>query len=249
MLIIPQIETPVSENYAIFEENLINLLSIIEKLDLTGQNQDLHIPRLIIEQNFGVNGLLVCKDLKDRCGSVKTAYAFNMRDKNRISILSDLITLKQLGINDIIVSEGIHPLKTAFNAAKPVYDIDVLSLGLILKRKLMKGSIAETTIGESFGAFNFGVVSAASTAADGLKIKKLADIGADRFILNYTGKTLDEGIINYIKSEKREIFLYVIESHISNSLEDIIKESEKLNLNGVIIKIIDEKSNIFTRRI
>ena len=247
MRIIPQIETPVSENYINFEENLIKLLGGIEKSGLNNQNTGQDLPRIILEQNFGVNGLLLCKDLKDKQGNLNIAYAFNMRDKNRISILSDLITLKQIGVKDIIVSEGIHPLKTVFNAAKPVYDVDILGIALILKRGFMnylEGIVDK----DEADFFNLGAVISASTAVDGLKVKKLINIGADRFIINYTGKNPDEDIIKYIKSEKKEVFLYVKESYIDNSPEDFIKANERLNLDGIIIKITDEKANVFTRQ-
>ena len=247
MRIIPQIETPVSENYINFEENLIKLLGGIEKSGLNNQNTGQDLPRIILEQNFGVNGLLLCKDLKDKQGSLNIAYAFNMRDKNRISILSDLITLKQIGVKDIIVSEGIHPLKTVFNAAKPVYDVDILGIASILKRGFMnylEGIVDK----DEADFFNLGAVISASTAVDGLKVKKLINIGADRFIINYTGKNPDENIIKYIKSEKKEVFLYVKESYIDNSPEDFIKANERLNLDGIIIKITDEKANVFTRQ-
>ncbi len=247
MRIIPQIETPVSENYINFEENLIKLLGGIEKSGLNNQNTGQDLPRIILEQNFGVNGLLLCKDLKDKQGNLNIAYAFNMRDKNRISILSDLTTLKQIGVKDIIVSEGIHPLKTVFNAAKPVYDVDILGIALILKRGFMnylEGIVDK----DEANFFNLGAVISASTAVDGLKVKKLINIGADRFIINYTGKNPDEDIIKYIKSEKKEVFLYVKESYIDNSPEDFIKANERLNLDGIIIKITDEKANVFTRQ-
>lgn len=247
MRIIPQIETPVGENYVTFEENLIKLLGVIEKTGLNNQNDGRDFPGIIIEQNFGVNGLLLCKDLNDRLGSINTAYAFNMRDKNRISILSDLITLKQIGVKDIIVSEGVHPLKTVFNSAKPVYDVDILGIGLILKRGFMNylGGIIDK---DEPDFFNLGVVVSASAPVDGLKAKKLINAGADRFIINYAGKNPDEDIIKYIKSEKKEIFLYVKESYIDDSLKDFIGTKERLNLDGIIIKITDEKTNVFTRQ-
>lgn len=243
MQIIVQIETPISENYTTFEENLIKLLDVIKKSALNKQNKESDLPELILEQNFGINGLMLCKDIKDRHGNIKTAYAFNMRDKNRISILSDLMTLKQIGIKDIIVSEGLHPLKTLFNAAKPVYDIDILGVCLILKRGFMNNIPGITQDKEDF--FNFGAVVAADTQVDGLKIKKLVQIGADRFIVNYSGKSPDADIIKYIKSEKKEVFLYVKESYVNNSVEDFIKTNEPLGLDGIIIKIMDEKSNVF----
>jgi len=247
MQIIAQIETPVGENYATFEENLIKLLGGIKNSALNKQNKEQDLPELILEQNFGINGLVLCKDLKDRHGNIKTAYAFNMRDKNRISILSDLMTLRQIDIKDIIVSEGLHPLKTVFNAAKPVYDIDILGLCLILKRGLMDNLPGIDKDKADF--FNFGAVVAADVPADGLKIKKLVQTGADRFIINYTGKSPDGDIIKYIKSKKKEVFLYAKESYINNSVEDFIKTNEPLNFDGIIIKIMDEKANVFTQYI
>ncbi len=237
MRIIPQIETPVSENYPAFEENLIKLLDGMDAIGLNRLNTKQSLPQLIIEQNFGVNALLLCNDLKEK-HNIKTAYAFNMRDKNRISVLSDLITLKQTGIKDIIVSEGVHPLKTEFRAAKPVYDIDILGLGLILKRGLISGVPLDF--------FNFGAAVAASASVDFLKVKKLIDIGADRFFINYTGKDPYEDIIKYIKSKNKEVFLHVKELNISGSTDDFIKKVENLGLDGVIIKITDEKANVFT---
>ena len=98
------------------------------------------------------------------------------------------------------------------------------------------------------GFFNLGVVVSASAPVDGLKAKKLINAGADRFIINYTGKNPDEDIIKYIKSEKKEIFLYVKESYIDDSLKNFIQANERLNLDGIIIKITDEKANVFTRQ-
>jgi hypothetical protein len=128
-----------------------------------------------------------------------------------------------------------------------VYDVDILGIALILKRGFMnylEGIVDK----DEADFFNLGAVISASTAVDGLKVKKLINIGADRFIINYTGKNPDEDIIKYIKSEKKEVFLYVKESYIDNSPEDFIKANERLNLDGIIIKITDEKANVFTRQ-
>ena len=65
MQIIPQIETPVSKNYSIFEENLIKLLNAVEKDPQYGARTDNSLPQIIIEQNFGFNALLLCRDLKE----------------------------------------------------------------------------------------------------------------------------------------------------------------------------------------
>ena len=239
MQIIPQIETPVSKNYSVFEEDLIKLLNAVENDPQNGSRTDNSLPQIIIEQNCGFNALLLCRDLKEKY-KIKTAYAFNMRDKNRISLLSDLITLKQLGLKDIIVFEGVHPLKTEFKSAKPVYDIDILGLGLMLKRGLMNDIASDL--------FNFGAVIGASAAVDFLKAKKLIEIGTDSFFINYAGVNPDESMIKYIKSNNKKLFLIVKELSIKGSLSDFIKTIDNLGLDGIVIKITDESSNVFTRK-
>jgi hypothetical protein len=251
MKIIPQIETPAGENYIDFEENLSKLIEGIKhkgkKFGLNGAEGAMDSYPVVIEQNFGINALLLCNDLKNRHNNnnLNIIYAFNMRDKNRVAILSDLITLEQLGLKDIIISEGLHPLKTVFYAAKPVYDIDVLGLSSIIKTgfPLLK----DNDYVNNFSLFNLGVVVGISTPADFLKIKKLSKIGVDRFIINYFGDNLDINIINYIKAEKKPVFIFVNESNVKSTLEEFIKKNLELNVDGIIIKILNEKSNIFTQ--
>lgn len=243
MRIIPQIETPVSENYINFEENLSKLVEDVKyankKFGLNGANNTIDATGsypVVIEQDFGINALLLCKDLKDRYANLNIIYAFNMRDKNRIAILSDLMTLGQLGIKDIMISEGLHPLKTIFYAAKPVYDIDVLGLSSIIKKE-----------SPDFSLFNLGVVVGASAPVDFFKIKKLCKIGVDRFAVNYSGDDIDINIINYIKAEKKSVFIYAKESDVKPALGEFMKKNLELNADGIIIKILNEKSNIFTK--
>ncbi|MCL4321112.1 MAG: hypothetical protein M0016_05720 [Deltaproteobacteria bacterium] len=249
MKIIPQIETPAGENYINFEENLSKLIEGIKytskKFGLNGPGEAIESYPVVIEQNFGINALLLCNDLKNRHNNLNIIYAFNMRDKNRVAILSDLITLKQLGLKDIIISEGLHPLKTVFYAAKPVYDIDVLGLSSIIKTgfPLLK----DNEYVNNFSLFNLGVVVGVSTQVDFLKIKKLSKIGVDSFVINYFGDNLDINIINYIKAEKKPVFIFVNESNVKSTLEEFIKKNLELNVDGVIIKISNEKSNIFTQ--
>lgn len=247
MKIIPQIETPVAENYADFGENLNKLAEDIKntnkRLGLNKANDPANSSSIIIEQNFGINALLLCRDLKERHNDINTIYAFNMRDKNRVAILSDLITLGKLGIKDIIISEGVHPLKTPFYASKPVYDMDVLGLSSIIKKDFSYPDIKGYS--DNFHLFNLGVVVGVSTPADFLKIKKLNKIGADLFVMNCLKNDADINIINYIKSEKKSVFIYINESNIKSTLEEFVENSRNLNIDGIIIKILSEESNVF----
>lgn len=243
MKILSQIETPTGGSYVNFEENLSKIIDgvmrVNKKFGSAEDGKQASSCTVVIEQNFGINALLSCKYLKDKysgTGMLDVVYAFNMRDKNRIAVLSDLITLKQLGIKDIIMSEGVHPLKTVFSAAKPVYDIDVVSFSSIIKKEY-----------PDFGFFNLGVMVGASTPMDFSKIKKLGKIGIDIFVINYSGDDIDINIVNYIKSKGKSVLLYTKESDVKPSLEEYMEKSLKLNADGIIIKILDEKSNIFTR--
>jgi 5,10-methylenetetrahydrofolate reductase len=56
------------------------------------------------------------------------------RDRNRLSLQSELLGAGALGINNVLVMSGDHPAKGDHQGAKPVYDLDpVQLLGLIQK--------------------------------------------------------------------------------------------------------------------
>lgn len=229
MNIIPKIETPVSENYKNFLKELMPIA--------------LHFKQIIIEQNFGINGILMCKELKEMDDEIDITYAFNMRDKNRIALFSDIITLEQIGIKNIMISEGLHPQKTSFYFVKPVYDIDTVALSSIIKSNALGGNNFKPE-GINFNEFNLGVIVGASTPADLIKIKKLVSIGVDSFIINsFSDNT---GAIKYIKNENKKVYIQSMESEIS-SIEDYIDKAARLGADALIVKIMNEKTNIFKR--
>ncbi len=226
MELIPQIETPSGGDYPAFKKAILDFAeSLRTRLEKPLQGVEVnYVDRLIIEQNDGMNGLVLLKDLKEMVKNIELSFAFNLRDKNRIAIFSDLIALRQIGIKNIIVSEGAHPLKTRFKGAKPVYDIDVLSLTAMIK----KGEI-------NHNDFRVGAVTGASTLADGVRIKKLDKTGADEFLVNYS-TDMDKSVIDLIKETGKPFFI-VSEEGENDFLKGLFKKASGFGASGVIIKI------------
>jgi hypothetical protein len=258
MNIIPEIESPLSENYIDFLKELKILLNGLSS------NRVINIKNIIIEQNFGFNAILLSKFVSDENPDLAITYSFNMRDKNRIALFSDIITLEQLGLKNIIISEGLHPMKTVFHSAKPVYDIDVVTFSSIIKKSKSINHLIENNLNNdllndvhvvcsedaayNIGNFNLGVKIAASTPADMVKIKKLISVGADNFIIN--SFTDNVCAIEYIKKEHKNVFIHINELEIGktfNSLDEAYAKTLNLKADGLIIKIISPKINILKK--
>ncbi|MCZ7382421.1 MAG: methylenetetrahydrofolate reductase [Candidatus Methanoperedens sp.] len=64
----------------------------------------------------------------------ETIMHMTCRDRNRIALQSELLGAFALGIKNIIIMSGDHPVKGDHESAKPVYDMDsVQLLGLVQK--------------------------------------------------------------------------------------------------------------------
>jgi 5,10-methylenetetrahydrofolate reductase len=64
----------------------------------------------------------------------ETIMHLTCRDRNRLALQSELLGAFALGIKNILVMSGDHPVKGDHEGAKPVYDMDsVQLLGLIQK--------------------------------------------------------------------------------------------------------------------
>ena len=80
--------------------------------------------------------LAACCILREK--GLETIMHITCRDRNRLSLQSELIGAHSLGIRNVLVMSGDHPSKGDHEGAKPVYDLDsVQLLGMI--RKLNKG--------------------------------------------------------------------------------------------------------------
>ncbi len=68
----------------------------------------------------------------------ETIMHLTCRDRNRLALQSELLGAYVLGIKNILVMSGDHPVKGDHEGAKPVYDMDSVQL-LGLVRKLNSG--------------------------------------------------------------------------------------------------------------
>lgn len=75
------------------------------------------------------------KALKDR--GYEPICQVACRDRNRIALQSDVLSAAALGIHNILVMTGDHPLLGDHPQAKPVYDLD--SIGLLHAIKELQG--------------------------------------------------------------------------------------------------------------
>ncbi len=92
------------------------------------------------------------------------------RDRNRLALQSELLGAFALGINNVLVMSGDHPIKGDHAGAKPVYDLDSVQL-LELIQKLNKGTDFSGSLLE--GTPDFFAGAATNTELNELSLIKL----------------------------------------------------------------------------
>ena len=73
-----------------------------------------------------LGSLATCKALKD--AGLLPIYQLTCRDRNRIALQSDLLSAAMLGIDNVLVLTGDHIKLGDHKQAKPVFDLDSVSL-------------------------------------------------------------------------------------------------------------------------
>ncbi|MFC1807817.1 methylenetetrahydrofolate reductase [Candidatus Omnitrophota bacterium] len=73
-----------------------------------------------------LGSLAACHLIKDI--GLDPVYQITCRDRNRLALQSDLLSASVLGINNILVLTGDHPLSGDHPQAKPVFDLDSVQL-------------------------------------------------------------------------------------------------------------------------
>lgn len=108
----------------------------------------------------------------------ETIMHLTCRDRNRLALQSELLAAYALGVSNILVMSGDHPVKGDHAGAKPVYDLDsVQLLGLI--RKLNKGFDLSGNRLQSSPDFCAGAVANAEINEPALiKLEKKIKMGA-----------------------------------------------------------------------
>jgi len=110
-------------------------------VDETLENIDLlkdQVDALNVADNRGaimrLNPLAVCHLIKERGG--EPVLQLSCRDRNRLSLQSDLLSAHVLGIHNVLCITGDHITLGDHSEAKPVYDLD--SVQLLQAVKLLK---------------------------------------------------------------------------------------------------------------
>ncbi len=70
---------------------------------------------------------------------IEPIFQITCRDRNRLALQSDLLSAYVLGIRNVLVLTGDHPILGDHPEAKPVFDLDSVSL-LKVASKLMEGT-------------------------------------------------------------------------------------------------------------
>ncbi len=128
-----------------------------------------------------LGSLAVCHLLQER--GMEPIFQLTCRDRNRISLQSDLLNAYVLGIRNVLVLTGDHPVLGDHPDAKPVFDLDSVSL-LRVASGLMEGR--DMNGNELDGRPNFCLGAVVNPGADPielqlLKMQKKIDCGAKYF--------------------------------------------------------------------
>ena len=129
-----------------------------------------------------LGSLAMCKVLKD--AGMNPIFQLACRDRNRIALESDLLSAAMLGIDNILCLTGDHTKMGDHPQAKPVFDLD--SVSLIHTVKQLEEGVdlgGNKLVGEPPKFANGAVVSPCSDSIDAqlAKMERKVMAGADYF--------------------------------------------------------------------
>ncbi len=73
-----------------------------------------------------LGSLAVCSLLKQK--GFEPVFQLTCRDRNRLALQSDLLSASVLGIENVLILTGDHPILGDHPEAKPVFDLDSVQL-------------------------------------------------------------------------------------------------------------------------
>jgi len=112
---------------------------------------------------------------------IETIMHITCRDRNRLALQSDIIGAYAIGIRNLLVMSGDHPIKGDHEGAKPVYDVDSVQLLGIL-RKLNEGvDFAGNDLAGRTDLYVGAVTNTELNEAGFIKLKKKIQMGASFF--------------------------------------------------------------------
>lgn len=126
-----------------------------------------------------ISSLAMCHILKER--GITPILQITARDRNRLAVQSDLLGAYVLGIENVLLLTGDHPLLGDHPSAKPVYDLDSISL-LYVAQRLKNG--LDLAGNKLDGAPDFCIGCAVTPGAEPLelqliKLRKKIEAGAE----------------------------------------------------------------------
>ena len=129
-----------------------------------------------------IGSLATCKALKDK--GFNTIFQITCRDRNRIALQSDLLSAAYFGIDNLLLLTGDHTTLGDTPQAKPVFDLD--SVSLIHAAKQLEQGIdlnGNELEGEPPKFAKGAVVSPCSDSSDVqlVKMERKAKAGAEYF--------------------------------------------------------------------
>ncbi len=158
-----------------------------------------------------VGSLAICRLLKER--GHEPVFQITCRDRNRLALQSDLLSAAVLGIENILILTGDHPVLGDHPQAKPVFDLDAVQL-LTVARGLQEGR--DMAGKELKGAPKFCLGAVVNPGADPLepeiiKMEKKIKNGAQFFQTQavYDIKTF-ERFLNEIRHLKTTILAGIV---------------------------------------
>jgi 5,10-methylenetetrahydrofolate reductase len=126
--------------------------------------------------------LAMCHFLKER--GMEPVFQVTCRDRNRIALQSDILSAAALGIENLLLLTGDHPILGDHKDAKPVFDLDSVSLIYAVKKLENGEDLAGNKLEGEPPKFCIGAV--VSPCADNIdsqlfKMEKKIKAGAEFF--------------------------------------------------------------------
>ena len=114
----------------------INLERILSEAELLRGKVDAFNVTDLQSSVLRVGALAVSQLLNSR--GLEPVYQMTCRDRNRLALQSDILSAAVLGIENLLLLTGDHPILGDHPGAKPVFDLDSVSL-IMAAKKLMSG--------------------------------------------------------------------------------------------------------------
>jgi 5,10-methylenetetrahydrofolate reductase len=123
--------------------------------------------------------LAACGIIQEK--GIETIMHITCRDRNRLALQSDIIGAYALGIRNVLVMSGDHPVKGDHEGAKPVYDVDSVQLLGILKKLTLGFDLADNELAGRPDLCMGAVTNTELNEAGFIKFKKKILMGASFF--------------------------------------------------------------------